>query len=85
MALGNEVSCDAKGGVAGTPVVVEPVPVQDDLVAVIVEIRDVKVVVAMPHRRIVKKTICNTTPRSPVAISELNRILHHNAPVLFTK
>ncbi len=66
------MSCDAEGGVVGVPIVVEPVPVQDDLVAVNVEIRDVEVAVAMPHRRIMEKTIRFTTPRSSVAISGLS-------------
>jgi len=40
---------EAKRGVVGVPVVVKPVPVQDDLVVVLVEIRDVEVAIAVPH------------------------------------
>jgi len=44
---------EAEGGVVGVPVVVQPVPVQHHLVAVLVEVRDVEVaVVAVPHENI---------------------------------
>ena len=36
---------EAKRGVAGVPVVVQPVPVQHDLATILVEIRDVEIVV----------------------------------------
>ena len=35
--------------VVAVPIVVEPVPIEDHLVAVLVEVRDVEVVVAVPH------------------------------------
>jgi len=38
---------EAKRRVVGVPVVVQPVPVQHDLVTVLVEIRDVKVAVTV--------------------------------------
>ena len=40
---------EAECGVVGVPVVVEVVPVQHDLVAVLVEIRDIQVAVAVLH------------------------------------
>jgi hypothetical protein len=40
---------EAEGGVVGVPVVVQPVPVHHDLVAVLVEIRDIQVAVAVLH------------------------------------
>jgi hypothetical protein len=44
---------EAESGVAGVPVVVQPVPVQHHLVAVLVEVRDVEVaVVAVPHENV---------------------------------
>jgi hypothetical protein len=39
----------AESRVVGVPVVVEPVPVEDHLVAVLVEIRDVEVAIVVPH------------------------------------
>lgn len=41
---------EAERRVAEVPVVVEPVPVQNNLAAVLVEIRDVDVAVAVPHK-----------------------------------
>jgi hypothetical protein len=48
--LRNQRTCDAKCGVAGVPAVAKPVPVQDDLDAVIAERRDEEAAVALPHR-----------------------------------
>jgi hypothetical protein len=45
----NEESCEAQSRVVVVPVVVKPVPVQEDLVAVLVEIRDVEVAIMVPH------------------------------------
>jgi len=39
----------AESRVVGIPIVVDPVPVEDHLVAVLVEIRDVEVAIAIPH------------------------------------
>lgn len=39
----------AETRVVAVPVVVEPVPVEHNLVAVLVEIRDVEVAIAVPH------------------------------------
>jgi hypothetical protein len=39
----------AESRVVAVPVVVEPVPVEDHLVAVLVEVRDVEVAIAVPH------------------------------------
>ena len=38
---------EAQSGILGVPVVVQPVPVHHDLVAVLVEIRDIEVAVAV--------------------------------------
>ena len=43
----SEESCEAEGRVVAVPVVVEPVPVHHHLAAVLVEIRDVEVAVAV--------------------------------------
>lgn len=40
---------EAERRIVGVPVVVEPIPIQDDLVVVLVEIRDVEVAIAVPH------------------------------------
>ena len=40
---------EAERGVVGVPVVVQPIPVHHDLVAVLVEIRDIQVAVAVLH------------------------------------
>ena len=40
---------EAESRIVGVPVVVQPVPVQHDLVAVLVEIRDIDVAVAVLH------------------------------------
>ena len=45
----NEASCVAETRVVAVPVVVEIVPVQHNLVAVLVEIRDIEVAVAVLH------------------------------------
>lgn len=45
----NEASCVAETRVVAVPVVVEPVPVEDHLVTILVEIRDIEVAVAVPH------------------------------------
>ena len=45
----NEVSCEAQSRIVVVPVVVKPIPVQDDLVAVLVEVRDIEVAVAVLH------------------------------------
>lgn len=39
----------AESRIVTVPIVVSPVPVEDNLVAVLVEIRDVQVVVTVPH------------------------------------
>jgi len=41
---------EAKCGVVGVPVVVQPVPVQLNLAAVLVEIRDIQVAVLVLHK-----------------------------------
>lgn len=43
---------EAERGAVGVPVVVQPVPVQHHLVAVLVEIRDVQVAVTVPHENV---------------------------------
>jgi hypothetical protein len=45
----NEENCETGSGVVGVPVVVEPVPVQHNLIAVVVEVRDAEVAIAVPH------------------------------------
>ena len=40
---------ETESGVVGVPVVVQPVPIHHDLVAVLVEIRDIQVAVAVLH------------------------------------
>ena len=40
---------EAECGVVGVPVVVQPVPIQPNLVPVVVEIRDIQVAVAVLH------------------------------------
>ena len=45
----NEESCVAESRVVAVPVVVEPVPVENYLVTILVEIRDVEVAIAVPH------------------------------------
>ena len=40
---------ETQSGVAGVPAVAQPVPVHHDLVAVLVEIRDIQVAVAVLH------------------------------------
>ena len=41
--------CEAESGVVVVPIVVSPVPVEDHLVVVLVEIRDIEVAIAVPH------------------------------------
>jgi hypothetical protein len=43
------VSCETESRVVVVPIVVSPVPVEDNLVVVLVEIRDVEVAIAVPH------------------------------------
>ncbi len=45
----NEESCEAQSRVIVVPVVVEPVPVQDNLTTVLDEVRDVEVTIAVLH------------------------------------
>ena len=40
---------ETESGIVGVPVVVQPVPVQHDLVAILVEIRDIQVAVLVLH------------------------------------
>jgi len=73
----------AESRVVVVPIVVSPVPVQDDLVTVLVEIRDVEVAVTVPH--ITCKMPSMSPPIEAFAISRLNRIRHHNAIAFCTK
>ena len=68
------LTCVAERRVVVVEVVVKPVPVQDHLVAVLVEVRDVQVAVAVQH------TTCKISSTPPpfegFPISRLNRIWH---------
>jgi len=55
----NEESCETESRLPIVPVVVQPVPVQNHVVAVLVEIRDVEVAIAVPH------VLCKMPPTSP--------------------
>ena len=46
----NDESCETTSRVVVIPVVVEPVPIHDNLVTVIVEIRDVEVAIVVLHK-----------------------------------
>ena len=45
----NEESCETESRIVIVPIVVSPVPIQDHLVTILVEIRDMEVTVAVPH------------------------------------
>ncbi len=45
----NEESCEASRGIVSIPIVLKPIPVQNNSVAIVVEIRDVEVAIAVPH------------------------------------
>ena len=53
-AFRNEVSCETEGRIVGVPVVVNPVPVQDDLAFVLDQVRHVQVAIRVPYDRIVR-------------------------------
>lgn len=76
------MSCEARRGVVGVPVVVEPVPVAVPLLTITVEVCGVQVAIGV--RGNVYDAICATTPRpSPdlgstiLTASRRNRRPHH--------
>lgn len=54
----NEEICETKRGVVGVPIVVEPVPVDDNLAVVLEEIRNVEVAIAVLNERM-KCCLCH--------------------------
>ena len=68
----NEKICETQSRIIVVPVVVEPVPVELDLVVVLDEVRDVEVAVAVPHNMCTVPSM--PPPFEACTISELNII-----------
>lgn len=67
----NEEICEEESRAVAVPVILEPVPIQHNLVAILVEVRSVQVVVAVPDK-------CTKHPPNHHSLSTL-RVVSNSA------